>query len=77
LQILQDANCPTLTLGSPTNAFQVAGVVFVGAVRKIQPRDVHAQTKQIAHSGLGMAGGADGADDLGAADGGFRGNALD
>ncbi len=76
LQILQDANRPSLKLGGPANPLHIAGMVFVRAMRKIQPRDVHAQTKQIAHGGLGMTGRADGADDLGAAEDGFRGDGL-
>jgi len=35
-------------------------------VRKVQARDVHAKSKQVAHGGFGVAGGTDGADDFGA-----------
>jgi hypothetical protein len=41
-------------------------MIFMRAVGKIQARDVHAEAKQVAHGGFGMASGADGGDDFGA-----------
>jgi hypothetical protein len=42
-------------------------MIGVRAVRKVQAGDVHAEAKQVAHRGFGVAGRADGADDLGPA----------
>src|ERR1700683_773738 len=67
LQILQDADGSVFFFGSATEALDIAGVVFVRAVGKIQPCYVHTETKQIAHRGFGVAGRADGADDFGTA----------
>jgi hypothetical protein len=39
----------------------------VRPVGKIQAGDVHADAQQVTHDRFGVAGGADGADDLGAA----------
>ena len=49
-------------------AFDVAGVIFMRAVGEIQAGDVHAEAKQVAHRGFGVARRADGTDDLGAAE---------
>ena len=67
LQILQDADGAIFFLGGAAQAFDVAGVILVRAVRKIQAGDIHAEAKQVAHGGFGVAGWTDGADDLGAA----------
>jgi hypothetical protein len=45
----------------------IVSVVVVSAVRKVEAGNVHAEAEQVAHGGFGVAGGADGADDLGAA----------
>src|SRR5271155_3124735 len=55
--------------GGAAQALDVARVIFVRSVGKIQAGNVHAQAKQVAHGCFGMAGWADGADDLGAAAG--------
>jgi hypothetical protein len=70
LQILKDADGAVLFFGRTAQAFDVAGVIFVRAVGKIQAANVHAQPKQVTHRGLRVASRADGADDLGAAGGG-------
>ena len=70
LQILQDADGAAFFFRGAAQAFDVAGVIFVRAVGKIQAGNVHAEAKQVAHRSLGVAGRADGADDLGAARGG-------
>ncbi len=67
LQVLQDADGASLALGGAAQAVDVVGVIFVGAVGKVEARDVHAEAEQVAHGGFGVAGGTDGADDLGAA----------
>ena len=67
LQILQDADGAGFAIGGAAQAGDVAGVVLVGAVGEVEARDVHAEAKQVAHGGFGVAGGADGADDFGAA----------
>ena len=76
LQVLQDANCASFPLSGAAQALDVLGVLFVSAVRKIQPRNVHAEAEQVAHSGLGVASRADGADDFGAAQSIVRGRVL-
>ena len=72
LQILENADGAIFLLGGEAQALDVVGVVFVGAVGKIQAGNVHAEAKQVAHGGLRVAGGADGADDFGAAGCGDR-----
>jgi len=67
LEILQDADGAIFLFGGQAQAFDIAGVILVRAVGKIQAGNVHAQTHQITHGGFGVAGRADGADDLGAA----------
>ena len=67
LQILQDADGAVFFFSGAAQAFDVTGVIFVRAMRKVQPCHVHTETKQVAHGGLGVAGRADGADDFGAA----------
>ena len=67
LQVLEDADGASLALGGTAQAVDVVGVIFVGAVGKVEAGDIHAEAKQVAHGGLGAAGGTDGADDLGAA----------
>jgi hypothetical protein len=52
------------------------GVFVVGAVREIQARDIHAQAEQVAHGSFGIAGWANGADDLGAAESAVWGRDL-
>ncbi len=74
LQILQNADGAVFFFSGAAQAFDVAGVIFVRAVGKIQAGDVHAQAQQVAHRGFGVAGRTDGADDLGAArSGGYGG----
>ena len=70
LQILQDADGAVFFFRGAPQAFDVAGVILVRAMGKIQAGDVHAEAKQVAHCGLGMTGRTDGADDLGTARGG-------
>src|SRR5580692_1692490 len=70
LQILQDANGSIFFFGSAAQAFDIASMVFMGAMRKIQASDVHAQSHQIAHGRFGVAGGTNGADNLCTASGG-------
>ena len=67
LQVLQDAEGASFALGGAAQAMDIAGVVFVSAVRKVEARDIHAEAEQVAHGGLGVAGRADGADDFRAA----------
>jgi hypothetical protein len=67
LQILQDADRAVLFSSGTAQAVDVTGMILMRAVRKIQAGDIHAQTKQVAHRGFGVASRADGADDLGAA----------
>ena len=72
LQVLENADGAAFALGGAAQALDVAGVVFVSAVREVEASDVHAAAEQVAHDGLGAAGGADGADDFRAAGGGGR-----
>ena len=67
MQILQDANGAVFLFRGAAQTFDVAGVILMRAVRKIQAGNIHAETKQVAHRGLRVAGWTDGADDLGAA----------
>ena len=76
LQVLQDTNCASFALSGAAQALDVLGVLFVSAVRKIQPRNVHAEAEQVAHGGLGVASRADGADNFGAAQSIVRGRVL-
>ena len=66
LQVLQDADRTPFALGRAAQPIDVLGVIFVRPMGKIQAGDVHAQAQQVAHAGLRVAGGTDGADDLGA-----------
>ena len=68
LQVLEDADGASLALGGAAQALDVVGVIVVRAVRKVEAGDVHAEAEQVAHGRFGVAGGADGADDFGAAD---------
>ena len=52
LQILQDADGAVFLFGSAAQAIDVAGVIFVRAMRKIQARNIHAQPKQVTHRRL-------------------------
>ena len=72
LQVLQDADGASFALGGAAQALDVVGVIFVGAVGEVEAGDVHAEAQQVAHGGFGVAGGADGADDFGAARSGVR-----
>ena len=76
LQVLEDAESASFALGSTAKALNVMGVFFVSAVREIQAGDVHAEAEEVAHGSFGIAGRADGADDLGAAESGVWGRAL-
>ncbi len=68
MQILEDADGAAFALGGAAQALDVVGVIFVSAVRKVEAGDVHAEAEQVAHGGFAVAGGADGADDFGAAE---------
>ena len=48
-------------------ALDIARMILMGAVGKVQPGHVHAQPHHFAQHGFGVARGPDGADDLGAA----------
>ena len=76
LQILQDADGSSFTLGGAAEAFDVLGMFFVRAVGEIHAGDIHAEAEQVAHRGLGVAGGTDGAYDLGATHGRLRGGIV-
>ena len=67
LQILQNADGAIFFLGGGAKALDIARMIFVPSMGEIQAGDVHAQAHQVAHSGFGVAGWADGANDLGAA----------
>src|ERR1700734_1780550 len=69
LQILQNADGAVFFFSGAVEAFDVVGVIFVRAVGKVEAGNVHAQAKQVAHRSFGVAGRADGADDLWAAGG--------
>ena len=69
LQILQNTDGAPFALRSATQALYVVGVILVRAMGKIQAGYIHAEAKQVAHHGFGVAGRTDGADDLGATDG--------
>ena len=75
LQILENADGAMFAFRHAAQALDIAGVIFVGAVGKVEAGDVHAQAQQVAHGSLGVAGGTDGADDFGAAgNSGFAGS---
>jgi hypothetical protein len=67
LQVLEDADGAAFFSSGASQAFDVLCVILVGAVRKVQAGNIHAEAKQVAHCGFRVAGGADGADDLRAA----------
>jgi hypothetical protein len=67
LQVLQDADRAAFVLGGAAQALDVVGVIFMRAVREVEASNIHAETKQVAHGRFGIARGADGANDLGAA----------
>src|SRR6185312_629108 len=64
---LQDADRPLLAFGDFTNAPNVCGVLFVRAVGKIQPSNVHASAHQCAQHFFIMRGRTNGTNDFGAA----------
>jgi hypothetical protein len=45
LQVLEDANSVSLTLGGTAQTLDVVGVIFVAAVRKVEAGDIHAETE--------------------------------
>jgi hypothetical protein len=65
LQILQDADSTVFLFRGAAQAGDIARVLLMGAVGKIQPRNIHAQPHQFAEHRLTIARRADGADDLG------------
>ena len=66
-QVLQDRDLAAGAAGGVAHQPRGLGVLLGGAVREVQPRDVHARLDH-AHEHLGVArGGADRGDDLGAA----------
>ena len=67
LEVLEDADRASLAFSGAAQALDIVGVIFVGAVRKIEACDVHAKAEQVAHRDFGVAGGTDGADDFRAA----------
>jgi hypothetical protein len=76
LQILQDADGAIFLFRHPAQAGDIARVLGMRAVGKIQPRYIHPHPHQIAEHGLAVARWADGADNLGAPGGpgsNFRG----
>ena len=77
LQIGKDADCAALLFRGAAQAGDVAGVLSMGAVREIQAGHIHAEAKQITDRGLGIAGGTDGADNLGATAGSNVGVAVE
>ena len=66
LKVLQDAEGASFAVGGAAEALDVLGVIRVGAMGEIEAGNVHAEAKQVAHSGLGVAGWTDGTDDFGA-----------
>ena len=76
LQVLENADGASFALGGAAQAKDVLGMIFVSAVRKVEARNVHAEAKQVAHGGFGIAGGADGADDFGATGQGLAGGGI-
>ena len=71
LKILKDADRASFTRGRTAEALDVVGVVFVRSMGEVEAGDVHAKTQQFTHGGFVVAGRADGANDLGAAQGGI------
>ena len=59
--------CVPSRLAARRRRWMLLGVIFMCAMGEVQARNVHAEAQQVAHGGFGVAGGADGADDLGAA----------
>src|ERR1700679_139086 len=57
LQILKNTDGSVFFFSGCAQSFDVAGVVFMCAVREIKAGDVHAETKHVAHGGFGVAGG--------------------
>ena len=55
--------------GRAAQALDIARMLGMSAVGKIQPRNVHAQAHQVAQRGFGIARRPDGTNDLGAANG--------
>jgi hypothetical protein len=67
LQVLQNADGPVFFFCRAAQALDIAGVILMRAVGKIQAPDIHAQAQQVAHRRLGVAGRTDGADNFCAA----------
>jgi hypothetical protein len=55
LQVLKDANGPLFARGDTTQTVDIAGVIFVRSVGKIEPGDVHAQTHEFEQHEFGVA----------------------
>jgi hypothetical protein len=66
LQVLQDADGSVFLFGGAAQAGDIARVLRMSTVGKVQPRDIHPQLHQFAKHGLGIARWANSADDFGA-----------
>ena len=69
MQVLEDADGAVLFGGDFAQALDDGEMIGVRAVGEVEAGDVHAGAHEFAHGGLSVAGGADGAHDLGAAQG--------
>ena len=69
LQILQNADRAVFLFGGAAQPGNISRVLGMGAVRKIQPGNVHAQPHHFTQAGFGIARRSDGANNFGAARG--------
>ncbi len=75
LQVLKNADGAVFLFGRTPQTGDVSRVVGMGAMRKIQAGNVHAEAHHFAQHGLGIARGPDGTNNFGATnrgDGEFR-----
>ncbi len=74
LQVLQNADGAVFLFGGAAQAGNIARVLVMSTVGKVQSRHIHAKLHQFAKHGLGIARWPNGADDFGAP--GSRGSKL-
>ena len=67
LQVAQDAERPAFFFAHLADFLDDGDFALVGAVRKVEPDDINAGADHFANDGLGVGGGPERGDNLGAA----------